>query len=140
MYAPFDETSMYLLLNSAFPIGFNLLTVFPLSPTVNSRAGLSTLYSAINEFKLGKSKTLRKGDDVAIISTGSMLKTALDAAEILSKSKIKTVLDKNLLRPNDVNLQLANSAKFKKQTKWKAEVSFKKSVQKLLEECRKDIR
>ena len=57
----------------------------------------------------------------------------------LSNSKIKTVLDKNLLRPNDVALQIASSTKFKKHTKWKTKVSFKKSVIKLLTECRKDI-
>jgi len=58
----------------------------------------------------------------------------------LSKTKIKTVLDKSLLRPQDVDVQIANSTKFKKQTGWKAKVSFKKSVKKLLEECRKEIR
>ena len=57
----------------------------------------------------------------------------------LSNSKIKTVLDKNLLRPNDVALQIASSTKFKKHTKWKTKVSFKKSVIKLLTECRKEI-
>lgn len=57
----------------------------------------------------------------------------------LSNSKIKTVLDKNLLRPNDVTLQIASSTKFKKHTKWKTKVSFKKSVIKLLTECRKEI-
>ena len=57
----------------------------------------------------------------------------------LSNSKIKTVLDKNLLRPNDVELQIASSKKFKKHTKWKTKVSFKESVVKLLNECRRDI-
>ena len=52
----------------------------------------------------------------------------------LSNSKIKTVLDKNLLRPNDVELQIASSKKFKKHTKWKTKVSFKESVVKLLNE------
>lgn len=57
----------------------------------------------------------------------------------LSNSKIKTVLDKNLLRPNDVALQIASSKKFKKHTKWKTKVSFKDSVVKLLNECRRDV-
>tara|TARA_B100000989_G_C19523644_1_gene465609 strand:+ start:2045 stop:3013 length:969 start_codon:yes stop_codon:yes gene_type:complete len=57
----------------------------------------------------------------------------------LSKSKIKTVLDKNLLRPQDVSLQIASSAKFKRHTGWKTKVSFKDSVKKLLDECRKEV-
>ena len=57
----------------------------------------------------------------------------------LSNSKIKTVLDKNLLRPNDVALQIASSKKFKKHTNWRTKVSFKDSVVKLLNECRREI-
>ena len=70
-----------------------------------------------------------------VISVRQFLKELLK----LSKSKIKTVLDKNLLRPNDVALQIASSKKFKKHTRWKTKVSFKDSVIKLLNECRKDI-
>jgi GDPmannose 4,6-dehydratase/GDP-4-dehydro-6-deoxy-D-mannose reductase len=57
----------------------------------------------------------------------------------LSRSKIKTVLDKNLLRPQDVSLQIATSTKFKKHTGWKTKVNFKNSVKKLLDECRNEI-
>jgi transketolase len=65
------------------------------------------------EFKLGKSKTLRKGDDVAIISTGSMLKTALDAAEILSKSKITAeVINLSSIKPIDKKKILEIGKKF----------------------------
>ena len=57
----------------------------------------------------------------------------------LSKLKIKTVLDKNLLRPQDVSLQIASSAKFKRHTGWKTKVKFKDSVKKLLNECREEV-
>jgi GDP-4-dehydro-6-deoxy-D-mannose reductase len=70
-----------------------------------------------------------------VISVNDFLKELLK----LSKSKIKTILDKNLLRPQDINLQIASSAKFKKHTGWKTKVSFRNSVKKLLEECRKQI-
>lgn len=70
-----------------------------------------------------------------VISVNDFLKELLK----LSKSKIKTILDKNLLRPQDISLQIASSAKFKKHTGWKTKVSFRNSVKKLLEECRKQI-
>jgi GDPmannose 4,6-dehydratase/GDP-4-dehydro-6-deoxy-D-mannose reductase len=70
-----------------------------------------------------------------VISVNDFLKELLK----LSKSKIRTVLDKNLLRPQDVSLQIASSAKFKKHTGWKTKVSFKNSVKKLLETCRKEM-
>ena len=54
------------------------------------------------KFKLGKSKTLKKGDDVAIISTGTMLKTALDTAHILNESKISAeVINFSSIKPID---------------------------------------
>lgn len=51
--------------------------------------------------------------------------------------KIKTKLDKRLLRPQDVTLQIPNVEKFKKDTRWKQKNSFKVSVINLLNECRK---
>jgi len=54
----------------------------------------------------------------------------------LSKKKITTKLDPNLLRPQDVALQIPSSKKFIKHTGWKPRVSFKISVEKLLKECR----
>ena len=57
----------------------------------------------------------------------------------LSHKKIKTELDPKLLRPQDVALQVPSSKKFILHTGWKPKVSFKKSVKKLLEECRKYI-
>ncbi len=66
------------------------------------------------------------------ISVKNFLKELLK----LSKKKIYTKLDPNLLRPQDVNLQIPCSRKFIKHTGWKAKVTFKKSVEKLLNECR----
>jgi len=56
----------------------------------------------------------------------------------LSTSKIYTKLDKQLLRPQDVNLQIASCKKFINHTKWKPKVKFKDSVQKLLNELRQN--
>ena len=53
-----------------------------------------------------------------------------------SKKKIKVRLDRSLLRPQDINVQIPSSYKFKKDTGWKPKVLFKDSVKKLLNECR----
>ena len=55
----------------------------------------------------------------------------------ISKSKIITKINPKLLRPSDVNIQIPNSRKFIKDTGWKQSISFKDSVKKLLNECRK---
>ena len=50
----------------------------------------------------GKSQVLRKGKEVAILAAGYMANTALDAANILSKSKINpTVINARFLKPLD---------------------------------------
>lgn len=53
-----------------------------------------------------------------------------------SKVNFKTKLNKSLLRPQDISLQLATCKKFKKDTGWKPKVSFKVSVKNLLNEVR----
>lgn len=54
------------------------------------------------EFKIGQSKTVKKGSDIALISTGTMLKTALNTAEILEKSKISAeVVNFSSIKPID---------------------------------------
>ena len=57
--------------------------------------------------------------------------------ELLRQSKKKSKrLDKNLLRPQDINVQIPSSYKFMKDTGWKPKILFKDSVAKLLNECR----
>ena len=55
-----------------------------------------------------------------------------------SNVKIRTQLDKKLLRPTDVSLQIPDCKKFQKDTGWKLKISFKNSVKKLLVDCRKN--
>tara|TARA_Y100000741_G_scaffold363493_2_gene351841 strand:- start:1560 stop:2522 length:963 start_codon:yes stop_codon:yes gene_type:complete len=55
-----------------------------------------------------------------------------------SNVKIRTQLDKKLLRPTDVTLQIPDCKKFQKDTGWKLKISFKNSVKKLLVDCRKN--
>jgi GDP-mannose 4,6-dehydratase len=54
----------------------------------------------------------------------------------LAKCKIKHTVDKNLLRPQDVTLQIPNVKKFNKDTGWTPKVNFQDSVKRLLNECR----
>ena len=68
-----------------------------------------------------------------VISVGKYLKEL----KKLSHAKIKSKVDKKLLRPVDVTLKIANSKKFIRDTHWSPKISFEKSIKKLLDECRK---
>jgi nucleoside-diphosphate-sugar epimerase len=68
-----------------------------------------------------------------IISVKNFLKELC----LVSKEKIICKVDKNLLRPTDVTLQITNSKKFRKHTGWKPKIKFNESVIKLLKECKK---
>ncbi len=50
--------------------------------------------------------------------------------------KINKKLNKKLVRPIDIPLQLPNSNKFKKHTGWKERISFHKSLENFMQECR----
>jgi GDPmannose 4,6-dehydratase/GDP-4-dehydro-6-deoxy-D-mannose reductase len=65
-------------------------------------------------------------------TVGQILKQLIS----LSSKKIKTKLDKNLLRPKDISYQVPDSSKFKKDTKWKEKYKFEESLKFLLDETR----
>lgn len=58
----------------------------------------------------------------------------------ISTKKINKVLDKNLLRPNDVTLQIPNTMKFERHTGFKPLIPFKTSMYNLLNYWRLRIR
>ena len=70
-----------------------------------------------------------------IIKVGDFLKKLIS----LSSKKIVTKLDKKLLRPSDVTLQIPDISKSKKATGFKPEVSFDKSMLNLLNYWREQI-
>jgi GDPmannose 4,6-dehydratase/GDP-4-dehydro-6-deoxy-D-mannose reductase len=70
-----------------------------------------------------------------IVSVKKFLKELIK----LAKCKIKHSVDKKLLRPQDVTLQIPDVRKFNKDTSWKPQINFQDSVKKLMEECRKNI-
>ena len=70
------------------------------------------IYRAIKEeipdenyyIPLGKSKVVKEGDNITLISYGSMMWTSLKAAEILAKENINCeVIDLRTLKPLDTN-------------------------------------
>jgi GDPmannose 4,6-dehydratase/GDP-4-dehydro-6-deoxy-D-mannose reductase len=66
-----------------------------------------------------------------IISVRTFLKKLCSIAQL----KIKTRLNKELLRPKDVTLQITDSKKFRKHTGWRPKVKFEDSVKNLLSSC-----
>ena len=54
-----------------------------------------------------------------------------------SNKKILCKLDKNLVRPKDIDLQIADCSKFRKHTGWKPKTNLNLAILNLLNECRK---
>ncbi len=72
------------------------------------RAATPIIYPESQEFKLGKAIKLREGKDACIIATGSMVATAIDAAEKLQEEDIHVrVLDMHTIKPIDKKAILA---------------------------------
>lgn len=56
-------------------------------------------------FKIGKARIVKKGRDAAIIATGDMVSTAIEAAEVLKKNNINTyVVNIHTIKPIDETL------------------------------------
>ena len=68
-----------------------------------------------------------------VVTVGGILKSLLN----LSHSRIKTKVDKSLIRPLDVTLQIPDSKKFFKDTKWKPKTNLDKSLKSLINFRRK---
>lgn len=63
---------------------------------------LPIVYKEDFDFEIGKAITLKEGDDVAIIATGSMVYNSLKAAEILQEKGISVkVIDMHTIKPLD---------------------------------------
>lgn len=71
-----------------------------------------------------------------VISVKEVLKVLKSKAKV----KIKSKLDKNLLRPTDVTLQIPDVSKFRKMTGWKPKYSFDESIEHLLNFWRDEIK
>src|SRR5438445_6186768 len=72
------------------------------------RAGESRVHRASIDFQLGKAIEVRSGNDLALISTGGLLETAVQVAEILQGDGLRArVLSMHTLKPLDVRAVLA---------------------------------
>ncbi len=66
------------------------------------RSAVPIVYDEDEEFEIGKAKTIRDGDDVAVIAAGIMLDEALKAAGELEKDGISArVIDMHTIKPLD---------------------------------------
>jgi len=66
------------------------------------KSGEPMIYQVEPEFRIGKAIMVHKGSDVTLISTGSMLKTAVEAADLLAAKGIHArVLSMHTVQPLD---------------------------------------
>ena len=66
------------------------------------RAGDPVVHQLPPEFRIGRAITVREGDDCALLSTGGMLPTAVEAAELLAESDIAArVVSMHTVKPLD---------------------------------------
>lgn len=77
-----------------------------------SRAAAPDIYDEDFDFQIGKGSVVKEGEDVTIIATGTVLASALEAAELLAKEGISaTVVDMHTIQPIDKNLILKCAGK-----------------------------
>ncbi len=97
---PADANSTKILLKQAFDMNGPVYARL-------SRSGMPEVYDVETAdcLELGKGHVLREGNDVAIIATGLMVSTALEAAEILAAEGIKVrVIDIHTIKPIDKDI------------------------------------
>lgn len=63
----------------------------------------------------------------------------LDLLKKHAKKRIPSAVDRSLLRPADVTLQIPDVTKFRDRTGWKPRYAFEDSVRYLLEHCRREV-
>lgn len=71
------------------------------------------------------------------MSIGDMLNILIRLSKY--KKDIKIEVDKNLLRPSDVTLQIPDISKFQKETGWKPEITLEQTLHDILEDLRKNV-
>ena len=92
---------------------------------VDIRDAMNAYWLAIKKCKSGEVYNIG-GEN--FVSVGEFLDLLISK----SNSKIKTKIDQSLLRPTDVTLQIPNTNKFYKETRWKPKYSLEESVDYLL--------
>lgn len=82
--------------------------IYTNSPVYIRLSGLMNnpiVYKEDYEFEIGKAVTIKDGEDVAIIATGSMVDTSLKAAKLLEDNNISAkVINVHTIKPLDVSI------------------------------------
>lgn len=95
--APSDEAELVDALHTALRIGGPVAVRYPRG----SGRGVAVPHSG-SCLPVGKSRTLREGDDVAILAFGSMVGNALEAADLLAADGVEArVVDMRWVKPLD---------------------------------------
>ncbi len=94
---------------------------------------MEAYWLAATKGKIGEIYNIAGNDTISV-------KNFLKKLIKLSTEKIITKQDPRLIRPVDIDLQIADCKKFKKDTGWTPKVSFNESIKKLLNECRNIIK
>lgn len=77
----------------------------PVYLRLTGEPGIPAIYKEDFDYSIGKSITLRDGEDILIIATGSMVHSALDAAGILESKGISAkVVDMHTIKPFDYSV------------------------------------
>ncbi|BBB47267.1 transketolase [Pelolinea submarina] len=77
-----------------------------------TRDAVPFIYSADEEFEIGRGKILEEGGDLTLVANGDMLSVALQASALLRRQGIRAeVIDIHTIKPLDTNLILGSAAK-----------------------------
>lgn len=104
--APADEQELRHMLYTAFCMCAPVAIRYP-----RGQGPGASLAPEMLELPLGRGRVLRAGEDVTLITIGTMLSQALQAAEILAREGIQAgVVDARFVKPLDVELLLQRAA------------------------------
>ena len=107
--APKDGFELEAMLEAAIKYGKPVVIRYP-----RDFAGSLVSISSFKPIQVGRSESLRSGKDIALVAIGSMVNTALQVAEILSKEgKEASVINARFIKPLDQEMleNLARSTK-----------------------------
>ena len=96
--APSNEDELSSALHTALLLDFPVCIRYP-----RGKGPGVAVSQCAQVLKVGKSKCLRRGDDLAILAFGSMVNRALDAAKLLDEDGIRArVVDMRWVKPLDI--------------------------------------
>ena len=98
---------------------------------IDTRDAMEAYWLAAKKGKIGEIYNISGKEKISI---NKFLKKLI----ALSSKKIICKLDKNLVRPKDIDLQISDFKKFQRDTGWKPQTNLDIAILNLLNECRKN--